>query len=160
MWTVSYHSGSGGIVGMHYFSQMFWPVSLFVFTQLPNHLHYGLMWFLHQPVCLWVVWHGPQFPHTEEFTHFVNDTAHEVSTPITQEPGWGPKDQDLTLIQELGDCFSCLIGGHICHYVLCEMVLEHQDVGDFMQSIQLQVNIYASKVYMQEIHQSSGHNWV
>ena len=30
------------------------------------------------------------------------------------------------------------------------MVLEHQDIGDFRQSIQLQGHLYASKVYMQE----------
>ena len=41
-----------------------------------------------------------------------------------------PEDQDVTLIQELGDYFSCLIGGHICHNVLHEMVLEHQDIGE------------------------------
>ena len=41
--------------------------------------------------------------------------------------------------------------------MLCEMVLEHQDIGNFRQSIQLQGHLYASKVYMQEVHQSSGH---
>ena len=34
---------SGGIVGMHYFSHMSWPVGFFVFTQLPDHLHNGLI---------------------------------------------------------------------------------------------------------------------
>ena len=38
------------------------------------------------------------------------------------------EDQDVTLIQELGNCSSCLIGGHICHNMLCEMVLEHPDM--------------------------------
>ena len=70
--------------------------------------------------------------------HFINDAANDISTPIPQEPGWCPKDQDVTLIQELGDCFSCLIGGHICHNMLHEMVLEHQDVGNLRQSVQLQ----------------------
>ena len=104
--------------------------------------------------------HGQQFPHIEEFTHLINDTPHEVSTPITQEPGQGPKDLDVTLIQELGDCISCLIEGHICHYVFHEMFLEHQDIGNFRQSIQLQGCLHASKVYIQEVHQSGGHNWV
>ena len=39
-----------GIVGVNYFSQMSWPVGLFVFSQLPNHLHNGLMRPL-QPAC-------------------------------------------------------------------------------------------------------------
>ena len=51
----------------------------------------------------------------------------------------GPEDnQDVTQIQELGDCFSCLIGGPICHYMLHhEMVLEYQDIRNFRWSIQL-----------------------
>ena len=128
MWTIPSHSRLGGIVGMCYFSQMSWPVNLFVFSQLSNHPHNGLMSPVHQPIHLGMVRHGLQLIHTEEFTHLINDAAHEVCTLIIQEPGWGPKDQDVTLIQELGNCFSCLIGGHIHHYVLCEMVLEHQDI--------------------------------
>ena len=158
MWTIHHHSRSGGIIGMHYFSQMSRPVSLFVVTKLPDHLHNSLMWSLHQPIHLGVVWHGLQFPHTEEFTHLINDTAHGDSTLITQEPGQGLDDWDVTLIQELGNCLSSLIGGHICHYMLHEMVLEHQDIGDFRKSIQLQGYLYASKFYMQHVHQSSGHN--
>ena len=30
--------------------------------------------------------------HAEGLTHFINDAAHKVGTPIAQEPGWGPKD--------------------------------------------------------------------
>ena len=98
---------------------------------------------------------------TEELTHLVNDAAHKVSTPIDSGAWPGtPKIEDVTLIHELGDCFSCLIGGHICHYVLYEMVLEHQDIGDLRWSVQLQACLYTSKVYMQEVHQSSGHNQV
>ena len=160
MWTVPCHSRSGGIVGMHYFSQMSWPVSLFVFSQLPNHLHYCLMWSLHLHIHLWVVWCGPQFLHAEELTCFVNDAAHGVSTPITQEPGWGCKDWDVTLIQELCDCFICLTGDHICHNMLHEMVLEHQDVGNFQWSVQLQGCFNACKIYVQEVHRSSDHNWM
>ena len=40
------------------------------------------------------------------------------------------------------------------------MVLEHQDIGDLRQSIQLQGCLYASKIYMQEVHGSSGHSQV
>ena len=49
-------------------------------------------------VCGWLGY-GLQFLHAEDLAHFVNDTAHEVSTPVTQEPGQGSKDQDVTLIQ-------------------------------------------------------------
>ena len=160
MWTTPHHSRLGGIVDMHYFSQMSWPVSFFVFSQLPNHPHNGLMRPLYQPIHLGVVRHASQLLHTKEFTHLFKDAAYKVHTPITQEPGWGPKHQDASLIQELGSSFSCLIRGHICHYMLHEMVLEHQDIGDLKQFIQLEGHLYASKVYMQEVHWSSGHNWV
>ena len=148
MWTVPHNGRSGGIVGLHYFCQVSWPVGLFIFFQLPNHSHYGLMWFLHWPVCLWVVWHGLQFLHAEEHTHFVNDAAHKVSAPITQEPGWGSKYWDVTLMQELGNCFSCLIGGQIHHNVLCEVVLEHQDVGNSRWLVQLHGHLYTGKIYV------------
>ena len=109
---------------------------------------------------LWVVWCGPQFLHAEECTHFVNDAAYEVSTPIAQEPGWGPEDQDVTLIWELGDGFSCLIRGHIHHNVLCEVVLEHQDVGNSRWFIQLHGHLYAGKIYVQEVQWGCGHYWM
>ena len=40
------------------------------------------------------------------------------------------------------------------------MVLEHQDIGNLRWSVQLQGYLYASKVYMQEVHHSGGHNQV
>ena len=89
MWTIPGHSRVGGIVGVHLFSQVPWPVGLFVFAQLPNHSHYGLVQSLHQPVSLQVVWHGPQFRHTKDLAHLVNDTANKVSTSVNQGPGWG-----------------------------------------------------------------------
>ena len=131
-----------------------------VFSQLPSYLHSGLVRPLHHPIHLGVVRHGSQLLHTEEFTYHINDAAHEVCTPIAQEPGWGPKDQDGTLIQELGNCLSSLARGHICHYMLCEMVLEHQSISNLRLSIQLQGHLYASKVYIQEVNQSGGHNRV
>ena len=82
---------SGWHVGMHYLGQVSWPVSLFVFAQLPDHSHYGLVQSLHQPISLWVVRCGLQFLHAEDLAHFVDDTAHYVSTPVTQKPGWAPK---------------------------------------------------------------------
>ena len=44
--------------------------------------------------------------------------------------------------------------------MFCEMVMEHQDICDLRQSIQLLGHLYASKVYMQEVHWSDGHNQV
>ena len=131
MWTLPSHSRAGGIVGMHYLSQVSWPVCLLVFAKLPNHSHYGLVGPFHQPISLQVVRHCLQFLHAKDLAHFVNDTAHKVSTLVTQEPGQGPEYRDVTLIQELGNGFGCLIGGHICQYMLCEMVLEHQDISNF-----------------------------
>ena len=66
--------------------------------------------------------------HAEDLAHFVDDTAHEVSTPVIQESGWGPKDQDVIL--NLGMVLVVLIWGHICQYMLCEVVLEYQDISD------------------------------
>ena len=112
-----------------------------------------------------MIGHGSQLLHTEEFAHLTNahlanNAAHEVSTPITWEPGWSSKDWDVTLVQKLGDSLFGLIRNHVCCEVFCEMVLEHQDVCDLRQSIQLHGCLNASKIYMQEIHLSSGHNWV
>ena len=128
MWTIPGHGRAGGIVDMHYLSQVSWPVGLFVFAQLPDHSHYGLVQSLHQPISLWVVRCGVQFLHAKELAHFIDDTAHNVSTSVTQEPGWGPEYQDVTLIQK---GFGCLIGAHICQYMLHEVVLEYQDVSNF-----------------------------
>ena len=37
-----------------------------------------------------------------------------------------------------------------------EMVLEHQDVGNSRQFVQLQGNLYAGKIYVQEIESQLG----
>ena len=55
---------------------------------------------LHQPICLGVIGHGAQLLHTEEFAHLANNAAHKVCTPIIEEPGQGPEDRDVTLIQK------------------------------------------------------------
>ena len=117
MWTVPHHSRLGGIVGLHYFSQLSWPVSLFVFYQFPDHLHYGLLPSLQQPICLWMVQCHPQFLHAEEHTHFVNDAAHEVSTPISQESGQYPKDWDVNLIQEFSNILAVWSG--VAYAITC-----------------------------------------
>ena len=43
VWTIPCNCGLGGIIGMCYFSQMRWPVGLFVFFQLSNHAHNHLV---------------------------------------------------------------------------------------------------------------------
>ena len=43
VWTVPSNCRLGGIIGVHYFSQMLWPVSFFVFSQLPDHVHNHLV---------------------------------------------------------------------------------------------------------------------
>ena len=125
-----------------------WP-----FCPLPASQPFTLWFDVISPrtIGLWLVQCGLQFLHTEECTHFINDAAHKVSNPIAQEPGQGPKDQDVTLIEELSNCFSCLIGGHICHNMLCEMVLQHQDIGNARQLVQLHGCLYAGKIYVKEV---------
>ena len=46
VWTIPSNCRLGGIIGMHYFSQMRWPVGLFVFSQLSDHAHNCLVWSL------------------------------------------------------------------------------------------------------------------
>ena len=83
VWAVLHHCRLGGVVGLHYYSQMTWPVRFFIFSQLPNHLHDILMGLLHQPIHLGVIRHGSQLLHAEEFAHLTSNAALEVSTPIT-----------------------------------------------------------------------------
>ena len=98
VWTVPSNCGSGGIIGMHYFNQMRWPVGFFVFSQLPNHVHNHLVQSLYQPVSLGVVGCGLQSFDAKDLAQFLSYTTHEASTSITQEPGWGPEDRDVTSI--------------------------------------------------------------
>ena len=60
VWTVPGNCRLGGIIGMHYFSQMRWPVSFLVFSQLPDCVHYHLVPCLYQLIHLGVVGHGLQ----------------------------------------------------------------------------------------------------
>ena len=83
VWAVPHHFGLGGVIGMHYFSQMAWPVSFIIFSQLPNHPHDSLMGPLYQPIHLRVIGHGSQLLHAEEFAHLTNNVAHEICTVIT-----------------------------------------------------------------------------
>ena len=81
-WAVPHDCGLGGVTGMHYFSQMTWPVGFFIFFQLPNHLHDSLMGPLYQPIHLGVIGCGSQLLHTEEFAHLTNNVVHKVCMAI------------------------------------------------------------------------------
>ena len=83
VWTVPSNCRSGGIVGVCYFSQMRWPVSFFVFSQLPYHVHNCLVQSLYQPVHLGVVGHGLQSFDAKDLAQFLNYTTGEASTSIT-----------------------------------------------------------------------------
>ena len=54
VWTVPGNCRLGGIIGMCYFSQMRWPVSFLVFSQLPDHVHI-IVWCesLYQAMLVW-----------------------------------------------------------------------------------------------------------
>ena len=83
VWTVLSNWGLGGIVGVHYFSQMKWPVSFFVSYQLPNHAHNHMMQSLYQPIHLGVVGCGPQSFDAKDLAQFLNYTTGEASASIT-----------------------------------------------------------------------------
>ena len=76
----------------HYRCALFQPVDFFVFFQLPYHVHNHLVQSLYQPISLGMVGHGLQSFYAKDLAHFLNYTTQEVSTSITQELGWGPKD--------------------------------------------------------------------
>ena len=69
---------------------------------------------LYQPISVWVIGHGLQLLHAKDLAHFLNHTTHEVSTSVTQEPGWGPKDNacfmkwswNTKTLATLGDWFG------------------------------------------------------
>ena len=92
VWTIPGYCRTGGIIGVGYFSQMRWPVGFLIFSQLPNHAHNHLVWSFYQAISLWVVGHGLQSFDAKDLLHFLNHTTSKASTPITQGPGWGPKD--------------------------------------------------------------------
>ena len=72
VWSVPHNCESDGIIGMHYFSQMRWPVSFFVFSQLPDHVHNCLVQSLYQPINLGVVGCSPQSFDTKDLAQFLN----------------------------------------------------------------------------------------
>ena len=86
VWTIPSNCRMGGIIGMHYFSQMRWPVSFLIFSQLLNHAYNCLVQSLYQAIGWWVVGHGLQLFDTKDPAHFLNYTTSEARTPSTQEP--------------------------------------------------------------------------
>ena len=96
VWTIPGYCRMGGIIGVHYVSQMRWPVGFLIFSQLPNHVYDHLVLSLYQAFGLWVIGHGLQSFDAKDLAHFLNHTTSEASTPITQESGWGPEDRDVT----------------------------------------------------------------
>ena len=83
VWTVPGNCGLGGIIVVHYFSQMRWPVGFIVFSQLPDHVHNHLVYSLYQPIHLEVVGHGLQSFNAKDLAQFLNYTTGEASTSIT-----------------------------------------------------------------------------
>ena len=72
---------------MYYFSQMRWPVSFFVFSQLPDHAHNCLVQSLYQTISLGVVGHGLQSFDAKDLAHFLNYTTCEASTVLDHNLG-------------------------------------------------------------------------
>ena len=66
--------------------------------QLPDHVHNCLVQSLYQPISLGVVGHGLQSFDAKDLAQFLNYITSEASTSITQEPGQGPEDRDVTSI--------------------------------------------------------------
>ena len=83
MWTVPSNCRLGGIVGVCYFSQIRWPVSFLVFSQLPNHVHNHLVQSLYQPICLGLVGCGLQSFDAKDLAQFLNDATGKASTSVT-----------------------------------------------------------------------------
>ena len=67
---------------MCYFSQMRWPVSFFVSSQLLDHAHNCQVQSLYQPVSLGVVGHGLQSFNAKDLAQFLNYITGETSTSI------------------------------------------------------------------------------
>ena len=83
VWTVPGNCGSDGIIGVHYFSQIRWPVRFFVFSQLPDHVHNHLVQSIYQPIRLGVVGHSLQSFDAKDLVQFLNYTTGEASSSIT-----------------------------------------------------------------------------
>ena len=90
VWTIPGYCRMGGIIDMHYFSQMRWPVSFLIFSQLPNHAYNHLVQCLYQAIGLWVVGHGLQSFDAKDLAHFLNHTTSEASILYHSRAWLGP----------------------------------------------------------------------
>ena len=55
---------------------------LFVFSQVPDHVHNHLVQSLYQPISLGVVGHGPQLFDAKDLAQFLHYITGEASTSI------------------------------------------------------------------------------
>ena len=79
----------------------------------------------------------------------VNAAAHKVGTPITQEPDLGPRR--LRCYPDTGSLATVLgVWSGVTYANMCcrEVVLGHQDVGNFRQFVQLHGCLDACKIHM------------
>ena len=83
MWTVPNNCGLGSIVDMCYFSQMRWPVSFLVFSQLPNRVHNHLVQSRYQPISLGVVGHCLHSLDAKDLAQFLNNATGKASISVT-----------------------------------------------------------------------------
>ena len=56
---------------------------LFIFSQLPNHVHNHLVQSLYQPICLGVVGHSLQLLDAKDLAQFLNNATGKASTSVT-----------------------------------------------------------------------------
>ena len=98
VWTVLRNCWLAGIIGACYFSQMRWPDGFLSSPSFP--VMYIIIWcnLFTSPLVWGVVGHGLQSFDAKNLAHFLNYATHEPSTSISQEPGWGTKDRDVTSI--------------------------------------------------------------
>ena len=97
-----------------------------------------------------------------KLTKVSDNTAFTVGSLVTQELAWGSEDQDVTLPQKLSKSFCSLSGGHVCHNVLCKVVITDQNIQHIWGLIQLYHCLNAGKVHVQKLQRRSnndGSHW-
>ena len=107
---------------------MLWPVCLLVPTQFPYYAHQHLVSSFHLSIGLIKVRQSPSLLYVYKLTKLSDNVAFKVGSSVTQYLGWGSKDWDVTLVQKLSNSFCSLIGGHICHYKFCKVVIKDKNV--------------------------------
>ena len=101
---------------------MLWPVCLLVPTQFFYHVHQCLVSSFHLFIGLSMVRQSSNLPYCCQLTQLSDDVAFKVGSSITQEPGQGSKDWDVTLLQKLSKSFCSLVQGHIHHNMLHKVI--------------------------------------